>query len=92
LTDFSQTALSSTALPLSLNAESFGQRIGSVFDATSGGSFGFSIVWPVPEPDSLILLLGAIIIMVVIARYLGLPISQKSLPRYGQFGAPADFL
>jgi hypothetical protein len=43
LTDFSQTALSSTALPRSLNAASFGQRQGSVFDAASGGILNFSI-------------------------------------------------
>ena len=43
LTDFSQTALSSTALPLSLNVASFGQRQGSVFDAGSGGILNFSI-------------------------------------------------
>jgi hypothetical protein len=43
LTDFSQTALSSTALPLSLNVASFSQRQGNVFDAASGGILSFSI-------------------------------------------------
>jgi hypothetical protein len=43
LSDFSQTAFSSTALPLSLNVASFSQRGGSVFDAASGGILNFSI-------------------------------------------------
>jgi len=44
LGDFSGTALSSTALPLSFNAASFSLRIGDVFDASaSGGIVSFSI-------------------------------------------------
>lgn len=43
LNDFTQTALSSTALPTSLNFSSFSQRTGSIFDAASGGVVNFSI-------------------------------------------------
>jgi hypothetical protein len=43
LSDFTQTAFSSTALPSSLNVASFTQRIGSAFDQASGGSLNFSI-------------------------------------------------
>jgi hypothetical protein len=43
LGDFSGTALSSTALPLSLNAASFSQRLGNLFDAAGGGDVSFSI-------------------------------------------------
>jgi hypothetical protein len=43
LTDFTQTAFSSMALPLSLNVASFSQREGSVFDGASGGLLKFSI-------------------------------------------------
>ena len=51
LTDSTQTAFSSTALPLVLNAASFGQRTGNAFDAASGGSVNFSID-SFGEPDA----------------------------------------
>lgn len=43
LSDFTLTALSSTALPPSVNVGSFSQRTGNVYDAASGGFLSFSI-------------------------------------------------
>jgi hypothetical protein len=49
LTDFTLSALSSTALPPSLNIANFSQRSGSAFDAESGGFLSFAI--DVPDAD-----------------------------------------
>lgn len=51
LSDFTLTALSSTALPLSLDLASFSQRGGSIFDEGSGGSLSFSIDSPAGDAD-----------------------------------------
>lgn len=43
LTDFTLTALSGTALPAPLDVARFSQRIGSIYDASSGGFLSFAI-------------------------------------------------
>ncbi len=62
LSEFNQSAFSGTGLPPSLNGASFSQRFGSVSDAESFGSLGFSIDTletppaSIPEPATIALL------------------------------------